>query len=236
MDHLNLEPAARQKHQRLTNIEHVQIRNLRDLNLTYQQIADRLQISKSRVSYSLTKRKLFPANRKGRRIYLTNAQVDEIESFIQSSNVARQMSYLELSLNPFRHLNCGEGSIRAALERRGYKRCRVTTRFQPGRVNNKKESIGQKLKSAGEKGGLQRWETRIENNRGTNSLISWNNIERNNRNRRVSAENGVEEIDRENRDDIRGQKFEIFNNERVWEDAQRSEIAAGDKIPIEDGG
>ena len=72
------------KHKRLTEIECAQIHALRNLKFTYQQIANELNISKGRVQYSLNKRNRSSRKQRGRKPYLSDEQVDEIEAVINA--------------------------------------------------------------------------------------------------------------------------------------------------------
>ena len=76
--------SMRTKHQRLTEIECAQIRALRDLKVTYQQIANERYISKGKVQYSLSKRNFSTGDRRGRKPYLSDEQVDEMEAVINA--------------------------------------------------------------------------------------------------------------------------------------------------------
>ena len=66
----------RPKYQQLSMIERIQVSTLRNLNFTYQQIADRLQISKGQVRYSLKKKDITSGRRRGRELFLSSDQVD----------------------------------------------------------------------------------------------------------------------------------------------------------------
>lgn len=123
-------PPTRPKAKHLTNAEHIQIQILRNMNLTYQQIADKLKVSKSQVQYSLNKRKSSPGGSRGRRNFLSSEQVDQIEAFVCSSRETRQMTYLELAMGEFSEWAVTENQIGNALRRRGYT-CRIALRKPP---------------------------------------------------------------------------------------------------------
>ena len=110
------------KHKRLTEIECAQIHALRNLKYTYQQIANELNISKGRVQFSLTKRNFSSGKQRGRKPYLSDEQVDEIEAFVCSSRETRRMSYLELARTRFAEWGATENQIKNSLQRRGYAR------------------------------------------------------------------------------------------------------------------
>lgn len=130
--------SMRPKHQRLTEIECAQIHALRNLKFTYQQIANELNISKGRVQYSLTKRNFSSGNQRGRKPYLSDEQVDEIEAFVCSSRETRRISYLELASTRFAEWGATENQIRNSLQRRGYAR-RIARRKPPLTEDLKKD-------------------------------------------------------------------------------------------------
>lgn len=89
------------KHQRLYEIECTEIHSLHNIKFTYQKIADQLKVSIWLVQYSLIKKNSTLENWKGRKPYLSDQQVDEIETFYCSSCQTRRMSYLELANTRF---------------------------------------------------------------------------------------------------------------------------------------
>lgn len=77
-----------------------------------------------------------PKKSKGRPPVLSSEQVDEIERFVTSSLVNRQMTYLELAMGPFQSLGVSEFVIRRELKKRNYTRC-VARRKPPLSQRNK---------------------------------------------------------------------------------------------------
>lgn len=71
---------------------------------------------------------------RGRPTKLSSQQVDEIEAYIRSSQEEQRITYEDLSLASFSP-DCGEGTIRRALEKRGYRR--FITLCEPPSSNTK---------------------------------------------------------------------------------------------------
>lgn len=63
-----------------------------------------------------------PTKQKGRTLYLTSRQDDELESFICPSFNNRRMTFLKISTGPFKELANSENVIRNAQRRRGCSR------------------------------------------------------------------------------------------------------------------
>ena len=54
---------------------------------------------------------------------MTEDQIDQLDVFVTSSSTGRQMSYLELAREQFRHWNVSKHVVRRVLRSRGYERC-----------------------------------------------------------------------------------------------------------------
>jgi hypothetical protein len=123
---------------------------LRELNdyedeaeYTYERIAELLlkrhgrSITQRAIQYTCNKHKATPKkNGRGRKSTLTVEQVDEIEAYIITSRVGRQVTYVQLG--DFFHLS--PSAIRSALRKRGYSR-RITLRKPPISEKNKIERL-----------------------------------------------------------------------------------------------
>ena len=79
------------------------------------QIAAQLGISRGQVYYLLRRGSVTPKKRKGRLPKLSTEAVDGIEKFINESYENRRMSYMELALGPFSHLDVSERVIKSEL-------------------------------------------------------------------------------------------------------------------------
>lgn len=139
----------RQRAPNLTRDQRLQILTLSEFGHTKKEISERLNVTSDQVRATVRSGQASPGRSKGRPFLLTAAQVDELEAYIMSSPLARQMSFLELAVNPFSHWNCGENAIRMALVRRGYRRCLVRTKTLQG----------------DKRAGALRWETRKRGDR-----------------------------------------------------------------------
>ncbi|KAK7184752.1 uncharacterized protein CC84DRAFT_1168678 [Paraphaeosphaeria sporulosa] len=114
------EPPSTPRHRYLSRDERIAARALRQAGHTYTFIANQLSCTERQVAYAITRDCVTPKKRSGRPPRLSDAQVDQLEAFIRSSNSNRQLSYLQLAQGPFQHWNVGEYTIRSALRRRGY--------------------------------------------------------------------------------------------------------------------
>lgn len=106
----------------LTRDQCVEIRALRRHRVSLQKIAEEVGVSYRQVQYACARSDENPRSRSGRPPILDTEQQNQLVDYIRSSAVARRMTYLELAVGPFCHWNCGEGTIRRALTRRGYRR------------------------------------------------------------------------------------------------------------------
>lgn len=111
----------------LTRNQQLQVTTLHDAGHTYKDIAKQLQITQQQVQYAATN-PITPRRHSGRPLELTDKDINKLKDFINSSQEARLISYLELSLH-LPHLNATKNLIRNALQSRGYRRC--LTRQKP---------------------------------------------------------------------------------------------------------
>lgn len=118
----SLTPSTPQHRRHLSRDERIKIHALREVGLTYERIASELRITKRQVQYAILNHVTSPKKRTGRPPALREQQVDELESFVTSSSIARRMSYFELAKNVFSHWNVSERVIKLALNKRGYER------------------------------------------------------------------------------------------------------------------
>ena len=86
-------------------------------------IAKELQVTRSQVRYTLSKKDTpTPSKRSGRPLVMTEEQTDELEVFVTSTRTGLLMSYFELARVQFRHRNVSEHVVRRVLRSRGYER------------------------------------------------------------------------------------------------------------------
>lgn len=97
-------------------------------NKTIEQIAQDLGLSWNQVQRVCARQSERPSVRTGRTPVLSSQQIDQLVAFVRSSYEARRMSYLDLSLDPFREWNIGEKCIQRALNSRGYFRRRARSK------------------------------------------------------------------------------------------------------------
>ena len=95
----------------LTRDQCIEIRALRRLGLTLQNISDKLGFTIRQAQLACARETENPMSRKGPLPQLSAEQVDELEAFVQGSPENRQMCYLELAMGPFSHWRCSERLI-----------------------------------------------------------------------------------------------------------------------------
>ena len=108
---------------RLERDDRLRILTLRDAGLTYQQIANQLQISYRQVQYTCQSQQATPKKAKGAKAKLSELEVDEVIQWISSSKRTRRLPYhrvveeLELPIKA--------NALARALKKRGYSRCKA---------------------------------------------------------------------------------------------------------------
>ena len=85
-------------------------------------IAERLEITHRQVRYAMNTTKLTPKKSSGRNPLLSSAQIDEVETYITSSQEGRQMPYFEVANVVFPHFGVSEKVIEREMKKRGYTR------------------------------------------------------------------------------------------------------------------
>ncbi|RKF83071.1 hypothetical protein GcM3_017023 [Golovinomyces cichoracearum] len=84
----------------------IRVKTLRKhTNKTIEQIAKDLGLSWHQVQHVCARHSESPSVRTGRPPVLSSQQIDQLVAFVRSSYEARRMSYLDLSLDPFREWN-----------------------------------------------------------------------------------------------------------------------------------
>jgi len=115
------------KRTQLSRDQRRDIRALKSTNMTHAQIVQHFLfvynviITARQVSLACTADHSTPQKRSGRPPLLWPERVQILIDFVRSSRIARQMTYLALSLH-FRAWNCTKYAIRGALRRAGFKR------------------------------------------------------------------------------------------------------------------
>ena len=107
-------------------------------NKTIEQIAQDLGLSWNQVQRVCARHSERPSVRTGRPPVLSSQQIDQLVAFVRSSYEARRMSYLDLSLDPFREWNIGQRCIQRALNSRGYYRRRARSKPVLSDINKTK--------------------------------------------------------------------------------------------------
>jgi transposase len=96
-------PSTPRRRRQLTRDERIECRALRRAGHTYEYIAKLLGFSERQVGKAITSEHVTPTKRPGRPRTLTDAQIDELKAYIQSSRATRQMSFEALAEGPFAH-------------------------------------------------------------------------------------------------------------------------------------
>lgn len=98
-------------------------RTLRNQHYTYAQIASQLGITQRQVQKACTDERPTPRKARGQRRKLSEETVDEVIEFITQSKETRRMSFKELIERL--ELPVTKNTLRKALARRGYHRCKA---------------------------------------------------------------------------------------------------------------
>ncbi|KAI1000138.1 hypothetical protein K3495_g8057 [Podosphaera aphanis] len=115
-------PPSTPRRKHLSRDQCLQIMALYEGGKNQSQIAAQLGISRGQVYYLLRRGSVIPKKRKGRLPKLSTEVVNGIEKFINESYENRSMSYMELALRPFSHLDVSECVIKSELRKRRYRR------------------------------------------------------------------------------------------------------------------
>lgn len=109
-------------HRYLSRYVRLQVQTLAMAGQTHWFIPELLKITERQVSYAIASEKVTPKDCSGRPRTLSDAQLDELETFIRSSRQTRQISYLTLATGPFEAWGILEHVIRRALQQKDYTR------------------------------------------------------------------------------------------------------------------
>ncbi|EAA66188.1 predicted protein [Aspergillus nidulans FGSC A4] len=122
----------------LSRDDWIRILTLQDAGFTYQQISSQLGFTYRQVQYTCQNEQSTPQKPPGQRPKLSEEDMDNIITFISSSQRTRRLSYKRVieELN----LPCGETALARALKKRGYSRCKAL-RKPPLLDNTKRASI-----------------------------------------------------------------------------------------------
>jgi transposase len=125
MDPSTPPPTRRSKRPDLTRDQRIRVQAYRDDNWSYPDIAAKLNISERQVRHVIDTARATPKKRTGRPPVLSDADVDELITYISQSRGHRQLSFQSLADGPFAHWQRGPYAIRSALRKRGYRRYRA---------------------------------------------------------------------------------------------------------------
>ena len=112
----NTPPSTPSRRKQLTCDQRIQIIALHNHGVNQVSIAKELQVTRSQVRYTLSKKDTpTPSKLTGRPTVMTEEQIDELEDFVISSRTGQQMSYFELARVQSRHWNVNEHVVRRVL-------------------------------------------------------------------------------------------------------------------------
>lgn len=117
------QPPQTPRHHHASRDQRVAARTLRAQGYTYAQIARELGITQRQVQRACTDDRPTPRKAPGAGRKLSEEQLDEIIDFISSSKETRRMPYTQLIHEL--HLTVSTETLRRALARRGYHRCKA---------------------------------------------------------------------------------------------------------------
>ncbi|KAI1006730.1 hypothetical protein K3495_g1484 [Podosphaera aphanis] len=122
-------PSIACRNRQLTRDQRLQVLTLNTAGHTQQFIANHLNVTRRQVGYAIAHGCPTPKKSSGRRPRLSKEQIDELESFVRSSEDGKYMSYLQLANGPFGHWNVSESVIKRALKNRGCTRHKTIDRY-----------------------------------------------------------------------------------------------------------
>ena len=119
----NTPPSTPSRRKQLTRDQRIKIIALHSYGVNQVSIAKELQVTRSQVRYTLSKKDTpSPSKRSGRPMVMTEEQIDELEVFVTSTRTGRQTSYFELARVQFRYWNVGEHVVIRVLRSKRYER------------------------------------------------------------------------------------------------------------------
>ena len=107
-------------------------------NKTIEQIAKDLGLAWNQAQCVCARHSESPSVRTGRLPVPSSQQIDQLVAFVRSSYEAGRMSYLDLSLDPFKVWNVGQRCIQRAPKSRGYSQRRAHSKPVLSDINKTK--------------------------------------------------------------------------------------------------
>ena len=120
----NQQPQTPRPHSaRASRDTRIAARTLRDQRYTYAEIASRLGITQRQVQKAYTDKRPTPRKPRGQRRKLSEDKLNEVIEFITQSKETRRIGFEELIQRL--QLPISKNTLRRALARRGYRRCKA---------------------------------------------------------------------------------------------------------------